>query len=166
MKKWLLLAVLILIALGLWYISSQPESVNLTVYFGDDNAEFLEKEIRRVQLSPGQSQLAAVVQELIRGPQEPGHAKTIPEGTKLLGLEVKDGVAWVNFSREIQTKHWGGSAGEILTTFSVVNSLTEFKEVKAVQFQVEGQVYDSIWGHGITDEPIYRNSDMISPDRK
>ncbi|MBO8126586.1 MAG: GerMN domain-containing protein [Firmicutes bacterium] len=163
MRKWLLLLILVSVAAGFWYLNTRPREIELTLYFGDENAEFLRPETRRVQISPGESKLAVAVTELIKGPTEPGLTITIPEGTRLLGLEVKDNVAWVNFSREIQTRHWGGSAGEMLTTFSVVNTLTEFPEVQAVQFQVEGKVLDSIWGHGVTDEPIGRNPDLIAP---
>ena len=165
MKKWLLLVVtLVVVAIGYWYIASRPAVVTLTIYFGDENAEFLEPEVRSVSLVPRESLLVAAINELIKGPTEPNHALTIPPGTRLLGVEVRDGVAWTDFSTEIRTKHWGGSAGELLTTFSVVNTLTEFPEVKAVQFLVEGEIYDSIWGHGITNEPISRQMDLIGPD--
>ncbi len=165
MKKWLLLVVtLVVVAIGYWYMVGRPTVVNLTIYFGDENAEFLEPEVRSVSVPPGESLLVAAINELIKGPIEPNHAPTIPSGTRLLGIKVKDGIAWVDFSTEIKTNHWGGSAGELLTTFSLVNTLTEFPEVKAVQFLVAGEIYDSIWGHGITNEPISRQPDLIGPN--
>lgn len=163
MKRWLLPVILVLVAIGYWFLSSRPEPVQVTLYFSDQNAEFLRPEVRQVMLDKGQSPIVAAIEELIRGPLDPRLSRTIPEGTRLLGIEIKDGIAWVNFSREIQVNHWGGSAGERLTTFSVVNTLTEFSQIQAVQFLVEGEVHESIWGHGITDEPIGRAPELIAP---
>ncbi len=163
MKRWLLPVILVLVAIGIWFVTSRPEPVQVTLYFSDQNAEFLRPELRRVVLDKGESPIIAAIEGLIHGPQDQNLSRTIPEGTRLLGIEIKDGVAWVDFSREIQINHWGGSAGEMLTTFSVVNTLTEFPQIQAVQFLVEGEVLESIWGHGITDEPIGRAPDLIAP---
>lgn len=136
------------------------ETVTLKVYFGDDQAMYLVSETRTVQ--KGTTSLSELlIQELIKGPKEKMHAPTIPEGTKLLSINVADGVAFVNFSKEIQTKHWGGSAGETMTTYSVVNTLTQLPEISKVQFLIEGEIAESIWGHGDTSVPIAPNPEIV-----
>jgi len=85
------------------------ENEVVTLFFADDQAEKLvaeEREVKKDQLP------AAVVEELIKG-SETGLGRTIPEGTKLLSIQVKDGVAYVDFSQEFKDNHWGGSAGEL-----------------------------------------------------
>jgi len=136
--------------------------VALVLYFADSQAMFLEPEERIVRAEEGRSYAELVVNELIAGPQVEGHGRTIPDGTRLLSLDIVDGVAYVNFSREIQTNHWGGSTGEMFTIMSVVNSLTEDPDITAVQFLVEGQRVESLVGHADTTVPIERNESVIS----
>ncbi|MCL6580082.1 MAG: GerMN domain-containing protein [Firmicutes bacterium] len=131
------------------------------LYFGDKEAMWLLPEDRTVKADPGKTYEQVVVEQLIAGPKLEGHVRTIPEGVQLLSLEIVEGVAYVNFSKEIQTKHWGGSTGEMFTIMSVVNSLTESPNVKAVQFLVEGKRVESLVGHADTTKPIERNEDLI-----
>lgn len=152
-------------------ISPEPkqDKVTLTLYFADDQAMNVVPEERTVDKGNGNLE-QLIVTELLRGPQlDPTLRATLPQGTRLLSVETRDGICYVNFSKEVQTKHWGGSAGESMTIQSVVNSLTELPNVKAVQFLLEGKKEESIWGHGITSEPIERHittgSIYNSPER-
>lgn len=138
------------------------QRVDLRLYFADSQAMYLEPEDRTVTARPEDTYQTLVIRELIDGPAVEGHGRTIPEGTKLLSLEIVDGVAYVNFSKEIQTNHWGGSTGEMFTIYSIVNSLTESPEVTAVQFLIEGQRVESLVGHADLTKPIERNEDLIS----
>lgn len=132
----------------------------ITLYFGDKEAMYLLPEEREVE--PGDKPLAEViVEELIKGPQSPELSRTIPAETRLLGIRVENGVAYVDFSREIQTKHWGGSAGEAMTIFSVVNSLARLPGIERVQFLVEGKVQESLVGHADTTQPIAPNWNLV-----
>jgi spore germination protein GerM len=137
------------------------EQIKLVLYFGDKSAEYLEREERVVAKESGATAAEQAVRELIKGPADPTHVKTVPPEARLLGIKVEDGIAYVNFSREMQTKHWGGTTGELFTTYSVVNTLTEDPAITKVQFLIEGQVDPSIWGHGETDKPISRNDKLI-----
>lgn len=134
--------------------------VKIILYFSDSQAEKLVPEEREV-VKGGLPLEEIIVRELIRGPEKKGLFKTIPESARLLSLSVKDGVAHVNFSREIQTKHWGGSAGEGMTVYSVVNSLTQLEGIKKVQFLVEGRKVESLLGHMDTSEPVGPNKSII-----
>jgi len=128
-----------------------PEKI--TLYFGDNQAMYLVPEEREV--AKGNRTLEEVIiAELIKGPTKPGSTRTIPEGTKLISVSVVDGVAYVNFSKEFQTKHWGGSAGEMMTIYSVVNSLAKLEGIEKVQFLLEGKKQESILGHMDTTQPI------------
>lgn len=136
-------------------IGAQPGETKekVTLYFGDDQAMYLVPEEREV--ARGNRTLEEVIiAELIKGPTKPGLARTIPEGTKLISVSVVDGVAYVNFSKEFQTKHWGGSAGELMTVYSVVNSLAKLDGIEKVQFLLEGRKQESILGHMDTGQPI------------
>ncbi len=143
-------------------ISSTPneEPVKVTLYFSDSQAEMLLPEEREVDKKEGTIE-EVVVNELIKGPKKEGLTKTIPESAKLLSIKVVDGVAYVNFSKEIQTKHWGGSAGESMTIYSVTNSLAKLDGIKKVQFLVEGNKVESLLGHMDTTEPVEPNLELV-----
>ena len=143
-------------------ISPNPsdETVTLIVYFADDTASHLVP-VERTIVKRAATTEELVIGELIKGTDQEGLSKTIPDGTQLLSVETVETVAYVNFSKEFQTNHWGGSAGETMTLMSVVNSLTELDGVDSVQFLLEGKVLDSILGHFETAQPIERNERVI-----
>jgi len=138
--------------------------VDLVLYFGDDQAMEILPERRRVEVpaDPAQreSTPALIVKELLKGPKDPLLSKTLPPEAKLLSLEVANGIAYVNFSKEVQTKHWGGSAGESMSILSLVNSLTLMEPltsssaIKRVQILVEGKTIETLAGHFEVMEPI------------
>ncbi|MGQ9512093.1 GerMN domain-containing protein [Thermodesulfitimonas sp.] len=140
--------------------SPAPTPVKVVLYFADNQAIYLLPEERRIV--PGSETLPkAVVQALIAGPRLPGRTRTIPEGTKLLSLKVTGGTAIVNFSRELKTKHWGGSAGELMTVYSVVNSLARLPGISRVQFLLEGERIESLTGHMDLTQPLTPRWDLV-----
>jgi len=146
-----------------WKDSGQSagDTVTVVLYFGDKNAEKLIRETRQVPREANLTKDEIAIRELIKGPTTPGLVRTVPAETRLLSLRIENGIAYASFSQEIKTKHWGGSTGELMTVASIVDTLTENPEIKKVQFLLEGRVEDSIWGHGITSEPIPRNESII-----
>ncbi|HHV94009.1 MAG TPA: GerMN domain-containing protein [Firmicutes bacterium] len=141
----------------------EGESLFITLYFSDGEAMYLRPELRVVD-DPDADRAALVIGELIRGPQRKGLVRTVPPTVSLRKVWVEDGVAYVDFSREFQTEHWGGSAGDTFTLFSVVNSLTELPGIEAVQFLIEGEIEEAVLGHTDTTAPIRRREDLIGPE--
>lgn len=140
--------------------TSQQEVV---LYFADDQAMYLQAEKRTITVDADSSSLPLkeIINELIKGPQDQSLSATIPAETKLLSAEVKDSVAYIDFSEEIRTKHWGGSAGETMTIMSLVNTLTEYEAIQGVQILIKGEKQDSLAGHWSIDKPIERDESLI-----
>lgn len=137
-------------------ISSKPMEQQETVklYFADAQAMYLKPEVRQVTVQ-GELLADVVVKELIKGPEEKGLQATIPGETKLISLKIADGVAYVNLSKEIQAKHWGGSTGEIMTVYSIVNTLADLNiGIEKVQLLVEGEKQQTLVGHLDTYDPL------------
>lgn len=140
---------------------TDPSEVVLVLYFGNDGATALERETRVVRATEGETYETLALLALIDGPHREDLARTIPDGTRLLSLDISDRLAYVNFSREFVDNHWGGSTGEVFTICSVVNTLTESNLVTVVRFLVEGEPMGSLAGH-IDLEEFTRNEDIIA----
>lgn len=138
-------------------------SQEVVLYFADDQAMYLQAEKRTISVKDDSSSLPLreIIDELIKGPQDQALSPTIPVETKVLSVEVKDSIAYVNFSEEIRTKHWGGSTGETMTIMSLVNTLTEFEVIQGVQILIKGEKQDSLVGHWSIDKPIERDASLI-----
>lgn len=145
-------------------IENQVIDKEITLYFSDDQAMYLIAEKRMIQIEENATDellIENIVEKLIKGPESQTLIPTIPPETKLLGVEIKDQLAKINFSQEIQTKHWGGSTGELMTVNSLVNSITELDTIKEVLILVEGETQESLIGHLYTKEPFTRDEKAI-----
>ena len=140
----------------------KTQSVKL--YFASEKGTTLTVETREITAVSGElEQARLVIQELIAGPFTNNLGSTIPPGTKLREIYLDgNGGAYVDFSREIQDNHPGGSTGEMLTIFSVVNTLIEnFPPIKKVQILVEGKEISTLAGHIDTSMPFKKNEEIF-----
>lgn len=128
--------------------STTTEYAILKLYFSNADASDLVVEDRVVEVNANQPRERTILEQLISGPKEAGHYATIPTETKIMDITTtSDGVCYVNLSQEFVTKHNGGSTGELLTIYSIVNSLAEMENVHKVQFLIEGEKMDAFKGH-------------------
>lgn len=140
-------------------LTDVTEKITVVLYFADDNVNLIaeQREIPKVEGIARQT-----INELCRGPINSKLTSTLPPGTKLLDINIRDGLCTVNFNENLITAHSGGSAMENATVYSIVDTLTQFSTVNQVQIQVEGQIVDSIAGHLDVSAPLSRNDDIIS----
>jgi germination protein M len=102
----------------------------------------------------------AAVNALLAGPdareRTSGITSTIPAGTQLLSLTIRDGVATVDLSREYESG--GGSASILGRLAQVVYTLTQFPSVTSVLFRIEGRDVHALGGEGaVLDGPVRRD---------
>lgn len=101
----------------------------------------------------------AALNVLLEGPDsKTGLKNPFPEGTKLLGVEVNDGVAYVNFSEEILNV--SNLAEERAIVKAVTLTLREFPAIKKVRLFVNGQTVEnteSIGSNEYLDVPVFVN---------
>lgn len=136
----------------------QTKKLSVNLYFPDNQAQYLVRVKRDVSVADG-AVVKAIIAELQKG--DPKYGKVMPAEAKLLRAWVKDGIVTLDFSKEFQEKHWGGSSGESMTLYSIVNSLTDIKDVTGVQFYLEGKAQESILGHADTSRPLTRNNSFL-----
>ncbi|HZK27439.1 MAG TPA: GerMN domain-containing protein [Thermoclostridium sp.] len=138
----------------------QTKTVNLTLYFSNLNADAVVPTQRQVEIETDEKLEKVIFKELQKGPYGTGEDSTIPKDTKLLSADVKDGLCYLDLSREFVDNNPGGTAFETVLINSIVNSLTELPEIKKVQFLVEGEKRE-VYSHVIFDEPFERNESFI-----
>lgn len=133
----------------------------VTIYFSNKGAEYLIPENRQVLIKNNEPIEKYIMQELIKGPKSSELSATVPPETKILSIETKEGICFVNLSNDFRVQHNGGSTGEIMTIYSIVNSLTELDFIDKVQFLIEGQKAETFKGHMIFNEPFERYPEII-----
>jgi germination protein M len=102
---------------------------------------------------------SAAMRLLVAGPSDSeraaGLGTTIPEGTKFLGLTIKDGIATVDLSSAYASG--GGSLSMFTRLAEVVYTLTQFPSVKGVDFKLDGKNVTVFSSEGIAlDHPQTR----------
>ena len=66
-------------------------------------------------------------------------AKLIPDGTKLNKIEIKNDCIYIDFSNEFINEQKLGKEQEELIIKSIVNTVTELKEINSVVILIDGK---------------------------
>jgi spore germination protein GerM len=146
-------------------VQPPEQKLSLAVYYVKltENDTYLVREVH--QVPQAQDAPKAALEELINAnPVVPGAARVLPQATKINSINIKDGLATVDFSRDVLRANVGAS-GEALGIQSIVNTLTEFPEIKKVSFTVDGKVDEQTmdwWGHvGLYEQPFSRDLSTV-----
>jgi germination protein M len=133
----------------------------ISLYFAGSNADQLINEIRSVKLASDEKIEERIVKELIKGPTGEGLHKTIPVNSRLINVDVNNDLALVNLSESFVEDHWGGSTGELMTIYSIVNSLTDLAHIRRVKFLIDGEE-KTVFSHYSFNEIFERDESLIS----
>lgn len=137
---------------------------SITLYFLSEDDNFLHSEKREISDHPSPvHQAIQSIEELLRGSQN-GLLSPFPPGTELREFFLTQrGVAYVDFSSEIQEEHISGTSAEMGTVFAVVNTLTyNFKSIKKVFILIEGSEKETLAGHIDLSRPLEPRYDLVS----
>ncbi len=140
----------------------KEEKQKVKLYFSDLNERFLIPEDRYItkRKSPSDNVRELVV-ALIGGPNT-DLVETFPKETDLRKVNVKNGIAYIDFGRNLIDLHPGGSASEMMTIYSLTNTITtNVPSVKKVKLLVDGRDLETIKGHIDTAKPFTVNRELI-----
>lgn len=105
------------------------------------------------------------LKQLIKGPSSVGGISntrmqaTIPSGTKVNKISVKDNTCYLDLSSDFLDKR--DNISDEVTIYSVVNTLVELSNINKVQFSIDGEqvlLYNDSINFG---EPFERNLDLV-----
>lgn len=130
------------------------------LYFASPDASYLIPEVR--YLLPAQDTPERRLQLLSAGPRDAGRlAPVIPPGARPQWVQVDRGVATASFSRELAERHWGGTAGELMTVYAIVHTLAEVPGVQRVRILIEGKPLETLAGHVDLTEPLAPDPTLV-----
>ena len=137
--------------------ASKPQGAwEASIFFGDPDTDLLVAEKRTLTWDKDPEKRAYLLMtELLRGPT--GTAmRTTPDSTVLRSVSItSDGLAIADFSAQLASEHPGGSSSELLSVYSIVNTLVfNIEDIKRVQILIEGQAIDTIAGHMDCRQPF------------
>lgn len=141
---------------------TQTEKHTVTVYrLPADGTEKLYAEKVTVEGDSNEQPLLALEALINTKPQDEKLVNAFPQGLKILSLTVDKGVAVVDLSKEIYNIE-AGSYTEMMLTQAMTNTLTEFPNIKEVNFLIEGKKEASIKGHIDLLDAFERDTTMIA----
>lgn len=158
MKKALTVFLIIIIAGAGYYLwQTRLATKSIKLYFATKDGMALQAESWPLT----GDKIRAALEGLIAGPKDSNHLPTIPKQVTLLSYRVQNDLCTVNFNQNMITNHWGGSSGELLTVYSIVDTLTQFPEIKQVQILIEGRKVETLTGHLMLNESIGPDLSLI-----
>lgn len=142
------------------YQDSQDQSL-VHVYFADRLGHYLQAEERNITpITDALEKGRWIVKALIKGPKT-DLIRTIPVGARLNAFYLgQGGRAYVDLSENLIKASPGGCKSEILTVYSIVNSLIlNTPEIKSVKILVNGREMPTLAGHVDSRYPF--TADML-----
>ncbi len=130
------------------------------VYYPDEQGLKLVPVKKTVKMG-NDDKYTATVKALLEGTKEKGLATIVPKQAKIKSVKVQGDTAFVDFDENLIKKFIGGSTGEEMLVGSIVDTLTEFEEIKKVQLLVEGKKIESLSGHLDLTKPVERMENLI-----
>ncbi len=178
MKRYVIIAAVVTVLIGAYYgyfsltapqggegsinlsRSDEPTSdVSLTrevdLFFADSSGRRLALERREITGTGRDGLLQTVVEELVKGPSGENRVRTLPETVQVREVFSREDIVWVDLGASIVDEHPGGAWTEVLTVYSIVNTVTEnFSEVKLVHIIVDGRERETLAGHVDISVPL------------
>lgn len=132
----------------------------ITLYFMDIETGKITPEARKIDVKELiKEPYNKLIELLIEGPKNDKMIKLIPEGTKLNKIEIKNDCIYIDFSNEFIKEQKLGKEQEELIIKSVVNTITELKEINSVVILIDGKENMEFPDGGINfREPFKRQS--------
>jgi spore germination protein GerM len=144
--------------------SEELRTVTVEVYFPSAAADGLVGEFREIfdTATPG-DRIKQIIADLISGPTTAECLRAVTPGTRLRQVYVlPDGTAYLDFSSELTEGVAGGSMTELLTVYSIVDSVAfNLSEVQRVAILVNGRPIETMNGHLDLRRPLKPNASWI-----
>lgn len=126
----------------------KSETIETRIYYVD--AEMMRLVPVRTTLPKMSAKRTAqyVIDKMIEGyDANPKIRRIIPKDKHCLSVSVRDSIAYVDIRGELLENHPEGRDMEMLTVYSLVNSLTEIDGIVNVRFTIDGKISKDFMGY-------------------
>lgn len=139
MRKLIILIVFFIsIILILIFVKTEPS------YLYIPDSEYLNLNKINIKINENGDKRIFIIFEKLKNSER----TAIPEGTELLSVKVVRNIVHLNFNSEFHDNHPGGSSAEILTIYSIVNSITSsMRNVNYIKFYINNEEIETLKGH-------------------
>jgi hypothetical protein len=140
--------------------------IKATLYFASEDGLHLVPFELEVALAEGAvAQARSLIEAQLAAEPPAPLLSTIPKGATLRGVFVSQrNEAFVDLDPAIRTAHPGGSHQELMTVYTIVNTLlTNLPNLQEVQILIGGQEVDTLAGHVDLRRPLRKNEGLILP---
>lgn len=139
-----------------------PDKLKIKVYFAGigQQQEFVFEE-RTIFAGDPKIAVTNAVKELINGPSKSYHFPVIPPGTKLLGVDIYENFAKINFSQDFLQNSLESGILDEYVIYTIVNTVTEIPEIEGVIFLIEGMRI-KLYGKVDLSIPAIRNEKYLN----
>ena len=135
-------------------IASVDTERDITLYFASADATQLISATDRFSCVDEQDCLRKMVEALIAGPVTDG-LPVIPARTRLNSVLIEEDLAILDFDAQLAEGHPGGSQSELLTVYSLANSVAvNFPHLRQVKITIDGAAVDTLKGHVDLRRPL------------
>ena len=118
----------------------QERQTMISLYFLNSETNTLMPEARRIDAKILlDNPYRTLVELLVEEPKNEKLESSIPEGTKVNSAELKNDVVELDLSKEFIENQSGDVEKNLLSIYSIVNTLTELNEVNSVKILIEGE---------------------------
>lgn len=143
-----------------------PSRLKIKVYFASLGQEqkFIYEE-RSIVAGELKIAVENAVKELIKGPLKSYHYPVIPAGTKLVGVEIYENLAKIDFSQEFLKNSLDSGILDEYVIYTIVNTVTEIPGIEGVIFLIEGSRI-KFYGSVDLSIPAIRDEKYLPEDEK
>lgn len=113
------------------------KTILVTAYYSDGLKNGMSLQPVEMKVAHSVARIKVTAEQVVHPPQELKLYSNVPAGTKVLGVNLKDGVAIIDLSPEVAQVRGSAAVNSIMASF--VYSLTAIPDVKAVQLWVNGR---------------------------
>jgi hypothetical protein len=138
--------------------------IKATLFFASEDGRRLTGVETEVPLAEDPvAQVRAIVEALLSTAPPAPLASTIPSGTTLRGVYLSQrNQVFIDLDATVRTAHPGGSLQELLTVYSLVNSIVvNLPTITDVQILINGQEADTLAGHMDLRRPLRKNESLV-----
>lgn len=137
--------------------TDQTKAEQISIYYVDHDLMNIEEEQRTIDFSSAEEKWMSVWKAL-QSPETSAHV-SLWEQVQLLDATLENGTLTLNLEKPEGVNI--GSGGEAYAIQTLLDTYFQFDEVHFIQFTVEGEIVETLYGHVTIDEPFSKGEKLI-----